>query len=193
MQRPTLSGRSPPKERREAFGGVNLKSTNELVYQVGKNNNDFLKRTVKLRGDTVNGLSFIHSVAKSIPIDQSSTIIAGKRKGTDNNVDHIIQQLQTPIVNDNDSKNKDKSNTYKNNTYRQLKVPEHGKKEIFLKDTFSNSNCASSQVSENGKTLAATYYSNERPWGGMPALYKGESKFASTSYTGHGKKPEVQS
>ena len=36
-----------------------------MVYQVSGNNNEFLQRTMKLRGDTVNGLSFIHSVPKT--------------------------------------------------------------------------------------------------------------------------------
>ena len=92
-------------------------------------------------------------------------------------LDKVVQDLRAPVVHISSS---DSTST----GFRQLKNPEHGKKQIFLKDTFNNSNCASSQVSENGKTLAATYYSNERPWGGMPALYKGESRFASTTYTG---------
>ena len=189
MQRPTLSGRSPPKHRREAFGGVNLMSTNEIVYSVGKNNDKFLNRTVKLRGDTVNGLSFVHSIAKKIPLDTNNTLLSGtKKKNNNDELNKIIEQLQTPTSNNNNNNNNNTSTTA---AYRQLKNPEHGKKQIFLKDTFSNSNCASSQVSENGKTLAATYYSNERPWGGMPALYKGESTFASTTYTGKGPKPEL--
>ena len=184
MQRPTLSGRSPPKHRREAFGGVDLKSTTEIAYEVGKNNNSFLQRNVKIRSDTVNGLSFIHSIAKSIPIDKNNTLVAGnKKRDGEKNLDKIKEGFQAPVTAGyNSNINTDAS------SYRQLKNPLHGKRQIFLKDSFSNSNCASSQVSENGKNLAAKYYSNERPLGGMPALYKGESKFASTTYTGH-KKP----
>jgi len=183
MQRPTLSGRSPPKHRREAFGGVDLKSTTEIAYEVGKNNNSFLQRNVKIRSDTVNGLSFIHSIAKSIPIDKNNTLVAGNKKRDDKkNLDKIIEDLQAPVTGNNSNKNADNASSY-----RQLKNPLHGKRQIFLKDSFSNSNCASSQVSENGKHLAAKYYSNERPLGGMPSLYKGESEFASTSYTGHTK------
>ena len=181
MARPTLAGKSPPQHRREAFGGVALKSTNDMVYQVSGKNNEFLQRTIKLRGDTVNGLSFIHSVANNIPMQRDSTFLPkAKRSGESDKkeLDKIVQDLRAPVVHsvrDSDSAPKG---------FRQLKNPEHGKKQIFLKNTFNNSNCASSQVSENGKTLAATYYSNERPWGGMPALYKGESRFASTTYTG---------
>ena len=181
MARPTLAGKSPPHHRREAFGGVDLKSTNDLVYQVSGNNNKFLQRTMKLRGDTVNGLSFIHSVAKNIPMQRDSSFMGKANRSAESDktkLDKVVQDLRAPVVrisSDSDSTSKG---------FRQLKNPEHGKKQIFLKDTFNNSNCASSQVSDNGKTLAATYYSNERPWGGMPALYKGESRFASTTYTG---------
>ena len=59
-------------------------------------------------------------------------------------LDKVVQDLRAPVVHSSSS---DPTST----GFRQLKNPEHGKKQIFLKDTFNNSNCASSQVSENGK------------------------------------------
>ena len=136
MARPTLAGKSPPHHRREAFGGVDLKSTNDLVYQVSGNNNEFLQRTMKLRGDTVNGLSFIHSVAKNIPMQRDSSFMGKSSAESDEiELDKVVQDLRALVVHISSS---DSTST----GFRQLKNPEHGKKQIFLKDTFNNSNCA---------------------------------------------------
>ena len=127
MARPTLAGKSPPHHRREAFGGVDLKSTNDMVYQVSGNNNEFLQRTMKLRGDTVNGLSFIHSVAKNIPMQRDSSFMGKSRRSGESDeikLDKVVQDLRAPVVHISSS---DSTST----GFRQLKNPEHGKKQIF--------------------------------------------------------------
>ena len=96
MSRPTLAGKSPPHHRRVAFGGVDLKSTNDMVYQVSGNNNEFLQRTMKLRGDTVNGLSFIHSVAKNIPMQRDSSFMGKANRSAESDktkLDKVVQDL----------------------------------------------------------------------------------------------------
>ena len=105
-------------------------------------------------------------LAKNIPMQRDSTFMGKSRRSGESDEIELDSGtgFATPVVHISSS---DSTST----GFRRLKNRARKKTNI-LKDTFNNSNCASSQVSENGKTLAATYYSNERPWGGMPALYR---------------------
>ena len=140
------------------------------MYQVSGNNNEFLQRTMKLRGDTVNGLSFIHSVAKNIPMQRDSSFMGKSRRSGESDeieLDKVVQDLRAPVVHsvrDSDSAPKG---------FRQLKNPEHGKKQIFLKNTFNNSNCASSQVSENGKNVSGNILFKRKTLGWNASFVQG--------------------
>lgn len=169
----------PPQQRRECFGGVALASSHELDYRVGVNNNRFIKRNNSTRG------SFIDSIAKSMPMKNADNPLVrpNSPKNRVQGGQGRFLEVRSP-ASDKMSPERSKSPFEGMEGYRKLSPPEHGKSSLFLKASFNNSNCASSQVSENGRKLSEKYFKSERPWGGMPKLYKGESQFATTGYTG---------
>ena len=178
--RTTVSHRTsyPPKQRRECFGGVALASSHELDYRVGASNEQFIRRNNSTRG------SFIDSIAKSLPMKNPDNPLVrpNSPKNRVNGQDRFLKVRNA--VQESLSPERNKISSEHSEGYRKLSPPEHGKSSIFLKASFNNSNCASSQVSENGRKLSEKYFKSERPLGGMPQLYKGDSQFASTNYTG---------
>ena len=185
----TCSLRQTPQKRREAFGGVALASQAELDYRVSSNNVAFLRRNNSTRG------SFLDALAKSMPMKNNgdNPFVRPNSPKTQNNgkfSSSLAKAGQSALLSASTSQAElfkqnygTAASTAKSN-YRKLFPQSHGKKSIFLAASFNNSNCASAQVSENGRQLAETYFKNERPLGGMPTLYKGETQFASTTYSG---------
>lgn len=165
-------GYARPRRLRNPHGCEHHSRTEE-TFICSPNLKDHLHRNVALRQATsVSGISFVHDVAKSIPLPkpgQPNPLCHPPKKPQLRN---FISPIKTSPAASND---KIQPSPAAGGIYA-LQRPAHGRSRVFIDAAFNASNFGCSQRSQLGVLNAQSFHTSKvRPFGSQPSLFKGNA------------------